>query len=116
MGKHRPVESRIAELQAQMVSLQLKANKEAVANNPEVAKIDSQISQLNKDALKWKRWQSDADQKIEDFKARVSEWESRRDSASEWMENYKAELKDLKNRRDEVATQALEEMEANAEG
>tara|TARA_R110000824_G_scaffold93721_2_gene226617 strand:- start:1744 stop:2094 length:351 start_codon:yes stop_codon:yes gene_type:complete len=112
MGKHRTADQRLAELQAQMVSLQIKAKKDEIASNPEVQAIDAEILDLNNSALKWKRWQKDADQKILDFESRVREWETRQDSASDWLENYKAELEDLKARRNDVAEQALKEMEA----
>lgn len=112
MGKHRTPDQRLAELQAQMVSLQIKAKKAEIAENPEIQEIDTEISDLNNTALKWKRWQKDADQKIVDFQNRVNEWEARKDSASDWLEGYKAELEDLKARRDDVAEQALKEMEA----
>jgi predicted nucleic acid-binding Zn-ribbon protein len=114
MGKHRTADERLAELQAQMVSLQIKAKKDEIAQNPEIKEIDAEIADLNNSALKWKRWQKDADQKIVDFQNRVTEWESRKDSASDWLDGYKAELEDLKARRDTVAEQALEEMEAES--
>ena len=61
MAKHRPLETRMAELQAQMASLQAQANKAQVDAHPEVQALDAEIDSLNKKALKWKRWQKDAD-------------------------------------------------------
>ena len=111
MGKHRTIDTRLQELQAQMVALQVKANKDAVAQNPTVRSIDGEIDDLNKSALKWKRWAKDADQKIVDFENRVSEWEHRRDEASGWLDNYSDALTDLKSRRDEAAKEALGDIE-----
>ena len=112
MGKHRTAEMRLSELQAQIISLQIKAKKDEISNNPQVMAIDAEIADLNNEALKWKRWQKDADQKIIDFSSRVAEWEARKESASDWLENYRAESDDLKSRRNDVAETALEEMQA----
>ena len=51
MAKHRPINERMAELQAQMVALQTKQNKEAVNADPKVQAIDSEINDLNNQAL-----------------------------------------------------------------
>ncbi len=47
MAKHRPINERMAELQAQMVALQTKQNKEAVNADPKVRAIDAEINDLN---------------------------------------------------------------------
>ena len=64
MAKHRPISERMEALQAQMVALQTKQNKEAVDADPQVQAVDAQIHALNNEALKWKRWSKDAQQKI----------------------------------------------------
>ena len=111
MGKHRPIEDRMAQLQAQMIALQSKEKADEVSQDPAVQEVDSEISDLNRTALKWKRWAKDAPQKIDDFEKRVAEWEGRNEEASEWLNSYKAELADLKARRKEAVETALENME-----
>ena len=69
MAKHRPISERMEALQAQMVALQTKQNKEAVDADPQVQAVDAQIHALNNEALQWKRWSKDAQQKIVDFKS-----------------------------------------------
>jgi len=110
MGKHRPIEERMAKLQAQMIALQAKEKSVEVSQDPAVQGIDSEIQDLNRSALKWKRWSKDASQKIEDFQNRVSEWEMREHDASEWLSNYKTEVSDLKARRKDAVEDALASM------
>ena len=110
MAKHRPLELRMSELQAQMASLQAQANKAEIDQHPEVVALDAEIDSLNKKALKWKRWQKDADKKVRDFQARVSEWESRGEEADAWLSEYKADLQDLKEKRNLVANEVAKGM------
>ena len=105
MAKHRPIEQRMAELQAQMVALTAKQNKEAVDSHPDVVAVDNEITALNNKALKWKRWAKDAEQKIADFQARVAEWENRAEQSEDWLAQYKADLDDLKAKRNLVANE-----------
>ena len=110
MAKHRPLETRMTELQAQMASLQAQANKAEVDAHPGVQALDAEIDSLNKKALKWKRWQKDADKKVRDFQARVAEWENRGEEADAWLSDYKAELDDLKAKRNLVANEVAKGM------
>jgi len=110
MGQHRPIEERMAQLQAQMIALQAKEKASEVSSDPAVKAIDIEIDDLNRSALKWKRWAKDAPQKIDDFQNRVSEWESRNEEASSWLDNYKSEVSDLKARRKDAVEDALASM------
>jgi len=110
MTAHRPIQTRMAELQAQMVALQVKQNKDKVNADPKVLAIDADIDSLNVTALKWKRWEKDAEKKIRDFQARVAEWQTRGNDAEEWLANYKAELSDLKETRALVANEVAKGM------
>ena len=110
MAKHRPINERMAELQAQMVALQTKQNKDTVNADPKVKAIDAEIHALNNDALKWKRWSKDAEQKIVDFQNRVSEWENRGEKADAWLSQYKADLSELKEKRNLVANEVAKGM------
>ena len=78
MTAHRPISERMAELQQQMVALQVKQNKDKVNADPKVVAIDADIDALNVTALKWKRWEKDAEKKVRDFQARVAEWQHTR--------------------------------------
>lgn len=110
MGKHRPIEDRIAAVQAQMASLQAKANKEEVNNDPRIQEIDGKINDLNKTALKWKRWAKDAEQKVQDFQNRVTEWEKRGEKSEEWMSQYREDLAELKSERNLTANEIAKGM------
>ena len=110
MTKHRPVEERMAELQAQMVALTVKKNKALVNADPKVLAIDTQIDSLNNQALKWKRWEKDAEKKVRDFQARVSEWEARGEDAEAWLSQYKQTLAALKEKRNLVANEVAKGM------
>ena len=110
MTAHRPITERMAELQAQMVALTVKQNKDKVNANPQVQAFDAQIDALNNTALKWKRWEKDAEKKVRDFEARVSEWVERGEQAESWLANYKQELLDLKESRNLVANEVAKGM------
>ena len=110
MAKHRPIETRMAELQAQMNALQAQKNKAQVTAHPKVQAIDAEINELNKKALKWKRWQKDADKKVRDFQARVAEWQNRGEEADAWLSDYKADLDELKAKRNLVANEVAKGM------
>ena len=110
MAKHRPISERIEALQAQMVALQTKSNKEAVDADPQVQAVDAKIHALNNEALKWKRWSKDAEQKITDFQKRVADWENRQNSADDWLAQYKTDLASLKEERNLVANEVAKGM------
>jgi len=110
MTKHRPIQDRMADLQAQMVALQVKSNKDEVNADPKVKALDAEIHTLNMTALKWKRWEKDASKKISDFQARVVEWENREEQAEAWLSQYKADLSELKEQRNLVANEVAKGM------
>ena len=110
MAKHRPINQRMAELQAQMVALQTKQNKDAVNADPKVMALDAEIDALNNTALKWKRWEKDAEKKVSDFQARVAEWENRGEQAESWLSQYKTDLLELKEKRNLVANEVAKGM------
>ena len=110
MTAHRPIQDRMAELQAQMVALQVKQNKDKVNADPKVVAIDADIDSLNVTALKWKRWEKDAEKKVRDFMARVSEWENRGEQAESWLAQYKNDLARLKEKRSLIANEIAKGM------
>jgi len=110
MAQHRPIQDRMADLQAQMVALQAKQNKEAVNADPKVQAIDAEIHALNLDALKWKRWSKDAEQKAADFQARVNEWLWRGEEAASWLDEYRNDVAKLKEKRNLVANEVAKGM------
>ena len=110
MTAHRPIQTRMAELQAQMVALQVKQNKDKVNADPKVVAIDADIDSLNVTALKWKRWEKDAEKKVRDFMARVSEWENRGEQAESWLAQYKNDLARLKEKRSLIANEIAKGM------
>ena len=110
MAQHRPIQERMDELQAQMVALQAKQNKKQVNADPKVMALDEQIDELNKTALKWKRWGKEADKKVSDFQARVAGWVQRGEQAEAWLSQYKFDLAALKEERNLVANEVAKGM------
>lgn len=110
MAQHRPIAERMQELQAQMVALQVKQNKEVIKSDPRVMEVDSKIAELNKDALKWKRWEKEADQKAKDFEARKNEWIARGERAESWLTQYKEDLSRLTTERNTIAEEVASEL------
>ena len=110
MAQHRPIEERMAELQAQMSALQAKQNKKQINADPKVKAVDKKIDELNKSALKWKRWNKEAEQKVSDFEARVAEWVSRGEQADAWLAQYQQDLAALKEERNLIANEVAKGM------
>jgi hypothetical protein len=107
MGHHRPIDERMEALQAQMISLQAKANKAELAQDPKVQAIDAKIAEENKDALKWKRWSKDSETKVEAFEARVAEWLERGEKADSWLASHKERMTILKSDKEQVISDIL---------
>jgi len=102
MGKHRPVDQRIAETQAQLASLMAKAAKDQINDSPEIQAIDKNIKTIQVSMLKFNRWASEGEEKILNFKKRVKTWEKRlveatakRKEASKKLEVLRTERKAL---------------------
>ena len=110
MAKHRPIQERMAELQAQMSALQAKQNKKQISSDPKVKAIDKKINELNKAALKWKRWNKEAEQKVSAFEARVAEWVTRGEQADAWLAQYQQDLAALKEERNLIANEVAKGM------
>ena len=110
MAQHRPIQERMAELQAQMSALQAKQNKKQINADPKVKAVDKKIDELNKSALKWKRWNKEAEQKVSDFEARVAEWVSRGEQADAWLAQYQKDLATLKEERNIIANEVAKGM------
>ena len=110
MAKHRPVNQRIAETMAHLASLQAKANKEAVNDDPRIGEIDNRIREINNSMLKYNRWASEWETKVEDFEKRVATWISRGEKADAWLAQYKEDMSALKEKRNLTAAEVAKEM------
>ena len=110
MGKHRTIDDRMEALQNQMLQLQAKSRKEEVSADPRVQEIDAEINELNKEALKGKRWGPEWETKVEDFEKRVATWISRGEKADAWLAQYKEDMSALKEKRNLTAAEVAKEM------
>ena len=110
MGKHRSVDVRIAEVQAHLASLQAKAAKEVVSQDPRVQSIDADIKRLRTANLKWNRWATEGEDQAENFRSRADEWDARVQEAKAELDSSNAQLKALQEQRKalvmEVAAEA----------
>ena len=112
MGKHRAVEDRIAETQAQLASLLAKSAKDAVDASPEIKAIDKEIKTITTDTLKFNRWASEGEDKIANFKERVATWEKRLAKATEEVAKAKDKLESLRKKRKKLAETLASQMAA----
>jgi hypothetical protein len=110
MGAHATTQELIARANEQIIRLQAKANAEAISQLPEVMAFDKQIAELNNDALKWKRWATEATSKIVAFEKRVAEWKDRDAQSAQWLDNYKVEVADLKKQREAIVMAEAKKM------
>jgi hypothetical protein len=110
MAQHRPIETRIAEAQAQILALQAKANKQVINNDPAVQAVDAEIANLNNTNAKWKRWSFEAEQKVENFLARAETWRVRGAKAETAMEDYREQMDALRQKRSDAVNAATESL------
>jgi chromosome segregation ATPase len=110
MGAHATTEELIARAQEQIARLTAKANADAISQLPQVKAFDTQIAELNNNALKWKRWGTEASSKIVSFQKRVDEWIERGNKADAWLADYKVELADLKKQREAIVMAEVSKM------
>ena len=110
MGAHATTQELIARANEQILRLQAKANADAISQLPEVMAFDKQIAELNNDALKWKRWATEATSKIVAFEKRVAEWQDRDAQSAQWLDNYKVEVADLKKQREAIVMAEAKKM------
>lgn len=110
MGAHATTQELIARAQADLARLTAKANADVISQTPQVVAIDIQIAELNNDALKWKRWGTEASSKIVSFQKRVEEWVERGGKAEMWLADYKVEMADLKKQREAIVMAEVSKM------
>ena len=113
MGKHRAVEDRIAETQAQLASLLAKSAKDAVDASPEIQAIDAEIKKVTTDNLKFARWAAEGADKIANFQARVATWEVRLAEATLAVSDAKNKLESLRKKRKKLAGTLASQMVAD---
>ena len=114
MGKHRPVDDRIAETQAQLAALLAKQAKEQVNESPEIQAIDAEIKKINANNLKYARWAKEGKEKIANFKERVITWEMRLADALPHTAEAKDKLESLRKKRKKLAEELASQMAAEA--
>ena len=103
MGKHRPVNDRIAETQAQLAALMAKAAKDQINDSPEIKAIDKEIKDIQVSMLKFNRWASEGEEKIANFKERVVTWEGRLEVATQKRKEAAVKLDALRKQRKDMA-------------
>lgn len=111
MGKkHRPINERILETQAQLASLMAKQAKEEVAKNPEIMQLDELIKAQNALIVKLNRWESEATEKVKNFEARALEWRQKGESAKSQKPEANRNMAELKEKRKALAEKLASEM------
>lgn len=110
MGKHRPVQDRIAEAQAQLAALVAKAASKQTANDPQVQAIDEQIREVQNSVLKFNRWHSEAPDKIANFEARADEWRDRLKTADKARAKASREVASLREKRKALVAKLAAEL------
>jgi len=112
MGKHRPVDVRIAEAQAQLAALVAKAAKSQVSEDPRIQDIDKKIKDIQSSMLKYNRWATEGKAKIENFEARAEQWRDRLRTAEEKRSDALAEIEILRTQRKQLAIEVANEAQA----
>ena len=112
MGKkHRPINQRILETQAQLASLMAKQAKEEVAQDPQIQQLDEQIQEQNALIVKLNRWENEATEKVKNFEARAEEWRQKETFAKSQKPNANREMAELKEKRRVLAEKLASEMD-----
>ena len=107
MGKkHRPINQRILETQAQLAKLMANQAKDEIALNPQIQELDMEIKDLNAELVKMNRWESEAQEKVANFMARAREWETKGTSARQAKPTLLKQLQEVKSSR-KVLAEAL---------
>ena len=104
MGKkHRPINQRILETQAQLAKLMANQAKDEIALNPQIQELDMEIKDLNAELVKMNRWESEAQEKVANFMARAREWETKGTSARQAKPDLLKQLQRVKSNRKVLA-------------
>ena len=104
MGKkHRPINQRILETQAQLAKLMANQAKDEIALNPEIQELDMEIKDLNAELVKMNRWESEAEEKVANFMARAREWEVKGTSARHAKPDILKSIQEVKRTRKTLA-------------
>ena len=111
MGKHREVNERIAETQAQLAALMAKAAKSQINESPEIQAIDKEIKTIQVSMLKFNRWASEGEEKIANFKARAVTWEERLKVATQKRKDAATALEALRTQRKTLAEEMASKIE-----
>jgi chromosome segregation ATPase len=114
MGKkHRPIDQRILETQAQLAQLMAKQAKDEIATNPQIQELDMEIKDLNAEMVKMNRWESEAEEKVENFMRRADEWRTKGQSAKGAKPSILQSLAEVKSKRKALAEQLASTIELN---
>ena len=114
-NKHRPIDQRILETQAQLAQLMAKQAKDEIAKNPQIEDLDMQIKDLNAEMVKMNRWESEAEDKVENFMRRASEWRVKGESAKNAKPDILKGLAEVKSQRKALAEQLASTIELDTE-
>ena len=112
MGKHRPVDVRLAEAQAQLAALMARASKSQVSDDPRIQEIDKKVKGIQTLMLKYNRWAAEGKSKVENFEQRAQLWRERMEIAEEKRREANAEIDILKTQRKQLALELANEMQA----
>ena len=80
---HRSIEERLEALQLQHARLLAVQAKKKLRNHPVMESLQSRLTEISNNNLKYARWETEWQEKVENFKQRVAEWIERGNVAQE---------------------------------
>ena len=114
-NKHRPINQRILETQAQLAALVAKQAKEQVSQDPQIQALDERIKDLNSQVIKLNRWENEATEKYQHFINRAEAWQAKGDSAKSQKPSVLQSLAAVKAERKALAEDLAMNMELDSE-
>tara|TARA_R110000824_G_C15153928_1_gene671313 strand:- start:411 stop:770 length:360 start_codon:yes stop_codon:yes gene_type:complete len=114
-NKHRPINQRILETQAQLAKLMANQAKDEIAQNPQIQDLDMEIKDLNAEMVKMNRWENESEEKVVVFLQRAEQWRVKGESATNAKPDILKSLAEVKIRRKALAESLASSMELNTE-
>lgn len=90
---HRSIEERLEALQLQHARLLAVQAKKKLRNHPVMESLQSRLTEISNNNLKYARWETEWQEKVENFKQRVAEWIERGNVAQERMASARKQKK-----------------------
>ncbi len=114
-NKHRPINQRILETQAQLAKLMANQAKDEIAQNPQIQDLDMEIKDLNAEMVKMNRWENESEEKVVVFLERAEQWRVKGESAKNAKPDILKELAEVKSKRKALAESLASNLDLNTE-